>query len=50
MAQRSIALSANVIPSTIRRGLAVGFQNFLTKPVVVSELQEAIEKAIEENT
>ena len=46
----AIALSANVLPSTVKRGLAAGFQNFLTKPVVISELLEAIEKALNENT
>ena len=37
-----IALSANAMPSTIQKGLAAGFRNYLTKPINVSELLEAL--------
>jgi CheY-like chemotaxis protein len=42
-----LALSANAMPSDIKRGLAAGFYRYLSKPIVVSTLLEAIDQALE---
>jgi CheY-like chemotaxis protein len=41
-----IALSANAMPRDIERGLAAGFANYLTKPIRVNEVREAIHKIL----
>lgn len=41
-----IALSANAVPHDIERGLKAGFYRYLTKPIRVNELMEAIDEAL----
>jgi len=41
-----IALSADALPGEIRRGLEAGFQAYLTKPIRVDELMDALDKAL----
>ena len=41
-----IALSANAMPRDIERGLAAGFANYLTKPIRVNEVRDAIHKIL----
>ncbi|GAA0580078.1 ATP-binding protein [Caenispirillum bisanense] len=43
-----IALSANATASAIQKGLAAGFDAYLTKPVVIPELMQAIARAVED--
>jgi CheY-like chemotaxis protein len=42
-----LALSANAMPSDIKRGLAAGFYRYLSKPIVVSALLDAIDQALD---
>ncbi len=42
-----MAISANVIPSDIRKGLDAGFFRYLTKPIVVNEFMDALSVALE---
>jgi len=42
-----MAISANVIPSDIKKGLDAGFFRYLTKPIVVSEFMEALGVALD---
>jgi signal transduction histidine kinase/CheY-like chemotaxis protein len=42
-----VALSANVIPSDIKKGLDAGFFRYLTKPIVVNEFMDALGVALE---
>jgi len=42
-----VALSANAIPRDIEKGLAAGFFRYLTKPIKVNELMEALDVALE---
>lgn len=42
-----IALSANAMPDQVERGLDAGFLRYLSKPVMVAGLTEAIDAAIE---
>jgi len=41
-----IALSANAVPRDIQRGLDAGFFNYITKPIKVSQLMDAIDAAL----
>ena len=41
-----IAISANAIPSDIKKGLNAGFACYLTKPIKVSEFMDALDKAL----
>jgi signal transduction histidine kinase/CheY-like chemotaxis protein len=41
-----IALSANAVPRDIQRGLEAGFFNYLTKPIKVNELMDALDAAL----
>jgi CheY-like chemotaxis protein len=41
-----IAISANAIPSDIKKGLNAGFVCYLTKPIKVSEFMDALDKAL----
>ena len=41
-----IALSANAMPKTIEDGIHAGFDAYLTKPVVLRDLMEALDKAL----
>jgi CheY-like chemotaxis protein/anti-sigma regulatory factor (Ser/Thr protein kinase) len=41
-----IALSANVLPETVARGGAAGFQGYLTKPINIEALIAAIREAV----
>ena len=41
-----VAISANAIPSDIKRGLDAGFFRYLTKPIVVSEFMDALDVAL----
>jgi len=41
-----IALSANAVPRDIQRGLDAGFFNYLTKPIKVNQLMEALDAAL----
>jgi signal transduction histidine kinase/ActR/RegA family two-component response regulator len=42
-----MAISANVIPSDIKKGLDAGFFRYLTKPIVVNEFMDALGIALE---
>ena len=42
-----MAISANVIPSDIKKGLEAGFFRYLTKPIVVNEFMDALGIALE---
>ena len=42
-----LAISANALPRDIERGLAAGFFRYLTKPIKVNELMEALDVALE---
>ena len=44
-----IALSADAMPYDIERGLSAGFYKYLTKPVDIKTLLEAVNAAIEQN-
>ena len=41
-----IALSANAIPQDIEKGLQAGFFRYLTKPIKVTELIDAMDSAL----
>ena len=41
-----IALSANAVPRDIERGLEAGFFNYITKPIKVGQLMDAIDAAL----
>jgi len=41
-----IALSANAVPSHIRKGLEAGFFDYLTKPIKIGEFMDAVEAAL----
>ena len=41
-----IALSANAVPRDIARGLDAGFFNYLTKPIKIDELMDALDVAL----
>ncbi|MGQ9427100.1 PAS domain-containing hybrid sensor histidine kinase/response regulator [Gilvimarinus sp. F26214L] len=41
-----IALSANAMPYDIERGLQAGFESYLTKPVLVTELMETLNRLL----
>jgi len=45
-----IALTANAMPDAITQGLAAGFFRYLTKPIDVAELLEAVDSALEFST
>jgi CheY-like chemotaxis protein len=40
-------LTANAMPDAITQGLAAGFFRYLTKPIDVGELLEAVDSALE---
>ncbi|MES2899879.1 MAG: ATP-binding protein [Pseudomonadota bacterium] len=42
-----LALSANAMPRDIEKGLAAGFQDYLTKPIRVREFMSALDGALE---
>ncbi|MEX2272612.1 MAG: ATP-binding protein [Vicinamibacterales bacterium] len=42
-----VALSANAMPRDIKRGLDAGFLRYLTKPIKVDELMDALDEALE---
>lgn len=42
-----IAISANAMPSDIRKGLEAGFIRYLTKPIKVNEFMEALDMTLE---
>jgi CheY-like chemotaxis protein len=42
-----LAISANAMPRDIRKGIDSGFLNYLTKPIIVSELMAALAQALE---
>jgi PAS domain S-box-containing protein len=42
-----IAISANAMPRDIERGLKVGFFRYITKPIKLNELMEALDAALE---
>ena len=41
-----IALSANAVPRDIQKGLEAGFFNYLTKPIKVAQLMDALDAAL----
>jgi len=41
-----IALSANAVPRDIERGMAAGFFNYITKPIKVNQLLDALDEAL----
>ena len=42
-----LAISANAIPSDIKKGLEAGFFRYLTKPIKINEFMEALDRALE---
>ena len=42
-----VALTANVVPSDIKKGLDAGFFRYLTKPIVINEFMDALGVALE---
>jgi len=42
-----VAISANVIPTDIKKGLEAGFFRYLTKPIVVNEFMDTLSVALE---
>jgi CheY-like chemotaxis protein len=42
-----IALTANAMPHDVKAGLAAGFYRYITKPIKIDELIEAINSALE---
>ncbi|MEI7849045.1 MAG: response regulator, partial [Chloroflexota bacterium] len=42
-----IALSANAMPRDIKNGLAAGFFSYITKPIMINELMNALDTALE---
>ena len=42
-----LAISANAIPSDIKKGLDAGFFRYLTKPIKVNEFMDALDMALE---
>jgi CheY-like chemotaxis protein len=42
-----IALSANAVPRDIQKGLEAGFFNYLTKPLKVAQLMDALDAALQ---
>ena len=42
-----VAISANAMPLDIKKGLEAGFFRYLTKPIKVNELMEALDLALE---
>jgi PAS domain S-box-containing protein len=42
-----VAISANVIPTDIKKGLDAGFFRYLTKPIVVSEFMDALRVSLD---
>jgi PAS domain S-box-containing protein len=42
-----LAISANAMPHDIRKGLEAGFLRYLTKPIKVNELMDALDMALE---
>jgi PAS domain S-box-containing protein len=43
----ALAISANAMPSDIKKGDAAGFLRYLTKPIVVTELMAALNETLE---
>ncbi len=43
-----IALSANAMPNDIKHGLAAGFRRYLTKPIRIDQVLEAIDAVTQE--
>lgn len=41
-----IALSANAMPMNVKSGLEAGFFHYLTKPIVLEELTNALDRAL----
>ena len=41
-----IALTANAMPAAVAEGLAAGFFRYLTKPINVAELLDAVDEAL----
>ena len=42
-----VVLSANAMPSDIKKGLEAGFFHYLTKPIKVNELMDTLDVALE---
>ena len=42
-----VALSANAMPRDIERGLKAGFFRYITKPIKLNELMDALDAALE---
>jgi CheY-like chemotaxis protein len=42
-----LALTANAMPRDIKRGMEAGFFRYITKPIMVNELMEALNIALE---
>ncbi|MAG37728.1 MAG: hypothetical protein CL878_15945 [Dehalococcoidia bacterium] len=43
----TIAVSANAMPRDVERGLAAGFQRYLTKPIKVPEFRAALDAILD---
>lgn len=42
-----IAISANAMPKDIEMGILAGFNDYITKPIVIAELLRSVEKALQ---
>ena len=42
-----VAISANAMPSDIRKGLEAGFFSYLTKPILINEFMDTLDTALE---
>jgi CheY-like chemotaxis protein len=42
-----VAVSANAMPSDIRKGLEAGFLRYITKPIKVDEFMDALNDALD---
>jgi PAS domain S-box-containing protein len=42
-----IAVSSNVMPRDIEKGIVAGFDDYITKPVVITELLQSVEKVLQ---
>ena len=45
-----IAISANAMPHDVEKGRQAGFMSYLTKPIDINELLEAVKQILSENT
>ena len=44
-----IAVTANAMPSDVKRGMAAGFDGYMTKPIVVARLFDILDRHLQES-